>query len=141
MRIGSAVTGWSVRSAKPGGPRRAVPAGSVHPSQRTSPVGLPVNSRTGELEAGTEVPFSGGYQAKPPGASAQQAGTHRARSDGVPFSVGFFPLPFRACGVRRRRSLRAPLRGWRMKQPPGQKPRASTPFFRSRFRAPPISRQ
>jgi hypothetical protein len=42
----------------PNGPRRAVPAGSVHPSQATSPVGLPVNSRTGELEAGTEVPLA-----------------------------------------------------------------------------------
>jgi len=90
MRIGSAVTGWSVRSAKPGGPRRAVPAGSVHPSQRTSPVGLPVNSRTGELEAGTEVPFSGGYQAKPPGASTQQAEATARGATACRFPWDFF---------------------------------------------------
>ena len=42
----------------PNGQRRAVPTGSVHPSQRTSPVGLSVNLRTGRLEAGAEVPLA-----------------------------------------------------------------------------------
>ena len=79
MRIGSAVTGRSVRSAKPGGPRRAVPAGSVHPSQETSPVGLPVNSRTGELEAGTEVPLAEATKLSLQGRARSKPKNHRAR--------------------------------------------------------------
>lgn len=63
----------------PNGPRRAVPAGSVHPSQETPAVGRPVNLQTGRLEAGTGSRLAEAKKVSLRGRACSKPQRHRAR--------------------------------------------------------------